>query len=419
MTFFLKPRLLCFLISGMLLTHPLPAQDTPPWMDLVQRHAEHIEAGDLSYDLALVRLKKSYHSALENLMPVAQQQGDLSFFTAIETEIKRTDQVPSVPAGLSTFPELAKVQGILIAELERLQSLRAAAVVDSYQKLDEALKGMQQYFVQQGRIQEAKDLEAFRQETLASDRYLKARKWMDRTPPAEISSGIEVASNVLTLDVVQAFFKGKVTTFNSITKEIEIWYGFDAPEELEDFSILRPESYSVQDGRLTVLSPAGTDWWWLRPNMRCDYLVIPYLETDKSMWVVELSSMKPSQEFHFAFGYSDLIRRTVGMGPFSRNKEFTVEGWTPKDEQLRGESSGISTQFPAVITVEHRGNKIDFGVQAGGRKKTVTVRTDESVQNLGLFPKSWKQDDAELTLESFRIRGVLSAEWLEAQRAGN
>ena len=107
------------------------------------------------------------------------------------------------------------------------------------------------------------------------------------------------------------------------------------------------------------------------------------------------------------------------MGPFSRNKEFTVEGWTPKDEQLRGESSGISTQFPAVITGEHRGNKIDFGVQAGGRKKTVTVRTDESVQNLGLFPKSWKQDDAELTLESFRIRGVLSAEWLEAQRAGN
>ncbi len=382
-----------------------------PWDAVVNSHAEKVEEARISYDLAMVRLQKSYRVALENVMPVAQQRGDLAFFEEIEKEIARTSEDLVPPENLSGYSELAKVQEILTMELMRLEKVQAEILVDYADKLDGSLKKIQQTLVQNSRIPEAKELEALRQETMNSEELIKARTLVDARGT---SQKVALGTQRLTVESLQKRLKGEVLNFNPATGEIEVAYTFSNPDELADFVIPHPESYKVQDGKLEITIRELTDWWWTRDDMVSDYLLLPYIEVDKSSWVVKIAEHQNGINYHIAFGYSDLLKKTIGAGPKYSNKQFTIEGWTPKEEELNSETFGIQNQYPATLSVEHQGGRIQFELEAGGRKKSLKVRTDDSLTHMGIFPKSWgRGGGGVLILEELRVRGIFKPNWGE------
>jgi hypothetical protein len=221
---------------------------------------------------------------------------------------------------------------------------------------------------------------------------------------------VEVAGNILS---IQNQFAGKVTAYNAITREIEIEYDFSSEAQLKDFKCKPSKNFKIEDGQLIVTAPPGSDWWAAKAEVNAPTLLIPFIDAENFEIQVGMLSVKESPQYHFALGMSDLKRRTIGFGPLGGSKSFAVQGWTPEEAQLRVPPV-VAQKYPAVLTMIHKGDEIEFRVKTGSKSEKLSVATDATLRYPGLFPKSWNKDDAVGVYDSLTIKGKLNREGIQS-----
>jgi hypothetical protein len=378
-----------------------------PLESLQSGYQQRREALVVKRELDEVNLRKSYHNALENLMSAAQARGDFSSFVEIENEVKRTKNTLLPAQEKSTSDALAKLQNVLDDQLKTLDIESAAALVDLHGKLDQALTQLQQHRLREGDVTKAKEIEGLRAEYRKEEKVAAAYALAPAAPqtPAPVPSA-PVTNNTLALQKL----KGKVTAYNVRTGEVEIVYDFSDKDQLKDFTIKDTKAFKIVDGQLVVTAPKGSDWFPTIPEMRSPWLTIPFIDSEDFEMEVEVLSVDAKDEFHLAWGVSNLKNRTLAMGPYSKEKTrgFRIEGWTPEQEIFRKSLSPM--EFPSLLSVEGKGGKIEFGVKIGSKTERFKVGIDDSMPFPGLFPKSWGGDEATAVYDNLRIKGKFKPE---------
>jgi hypothetical protein len=396
------------LFFGLRLILSLQAVAQTPMDAAMAAHGSRMEALNTQRDLDRLKLKQTYKGALEGLLTQARSGGNLELFVATEAEIQRIDPGVQVPDPFSLFPELARLQGILAQQLQKLDIEHAGRVLQSYRLADEALDALQKQLVRDGNIEDAKAVDAHRKAMMADELFVWAAS-QSKLEVLPVSAGGQ--RRPATAQQVQAYFKGRVTHFNPVNLEVELTYDFSRPDQVVDFKWIRGERFTIEEGVLKVSVPPGSDWW-NHLKMMGPSLWIPFLEAGPVSLGVDLVAFGGNEPYHLAVGFSDLDKKTIGMGPLSTTKTLAVEGWTPALAEFRDRTSMLPVEKGVRVTALLRGAEIQFTAARERRTATLNVATAKELRYPGLYPKAWGAAGANASYDNLVVKGTLNLEWL-------
>jgi hypothetical protein len=410
--YYLVKNLLLFSLSLFLgAVSSLWAQNTPEHQEetIMQVYAKRREALAVQQELNLVKLKTLYHGALGSLAEEIRVNGDFENFMKVENELKRTGGSLARPDAISDISSVAKLQQILITELDGIDLEHAKELTRLYEQLDVALVQMQQFLLKEGNVQGAKRIQAVRVQQKQDNEVVRAYKIAPLVKENSAASNNQTSN--LTLAHVQKMLKGKVTHFNPMNGEVEVVYDFQSDDQLKDFRIQQKNHFKISNGTLEVTTPPGSDWWFAYPELKCPYLVIPYLDAGDKTFSIDLLKLEVGKDYHIAMGMSDLQKRTIGFGPFFQRQGFTAEGWVPGNEQYRGKTAKAPLEFPVTISFAARPKEISFEVKSNNRSYKLEVDTAPDLSFPGLFPKSWGSEGTKAIYDQLTVKGIFKPDF--------
>jgi hypothetical protein len=370
---------------------------------LLAAHARRVEAGETQRSLDLVKLKQGYKGALEQAQSAARSQGDLELLLALGKEIERVSETLEAPAPVSEYPALARLQGVLVQQLALIDGEQARRVEAAFRSTDAQLLAVQQDLVRAGKIDAALAVDGKRKAMAQDPTFVAAlARLPSPTGSRQVPANLEQASRL---------FKGKVLAFDAKTMEIEIAYDFSDAAQLQDFTLMRPDQIRVEDGKLVLSAPAGSDWWIKMP-FSASALVVPFLEADAMELSIDCLGVSDGEAQHVVMGFSDLDQRTIGLGPLGTIKSFAVEGWTPKNSEFRDRRAAVPQRFPATLRASRKESHFVFATLVDKRPGSLGVDGAPEMKHPGLFAKAWSRKPVQASFDNLIVKGVLRGEWL-------
>lgn len=397
-------RTLIFLSLGTIVT----AQD--PVQKLLLEFDTQLKKMEAGVQLRRQQLGSRYRKALENLTPEAQQTGELAYVEEIQKEIARISSGVTAPESFSGRERIRGYQEILKEELDKLRLERATRLVSLHTALESKLADFQATQVKQGRIEQAKATAGLRETRGSSPDFEEAKRLLQANA-ATVPPTIDRPKAYALKRKVETRLNGKISRYEVRTGEIEILYDFSDNSQLSDFEILLKDVWRIRNSSLIAEVPPKTDWWLKIPINRTPYLVIPFMDSSDVEIEVTLEEMEMKGQAHFALGWSDLKDRTIAFGPLFLNKQFTLQGWTPSNPELRGRSSSVPNRYPATLVMQRKGERISFRVRSGNRFGDLDVETTDELNAPGFYPKAIGDVGLKVRLDNLIIRGRVNPDY--------